>query len=570
MAAVNLIRNSRVFFTTNIDSFGRVKIGTYANAGSPMTATNTFEIQVLEGMSFSQNTTVDTVTLNEAGAAPVRGQRSFNTALEPVDFTFSTYIRPHNTGSLVTAEEQYLWNAFGGAANLGAAGAAWTSAASTGTVGFTNSNKHQLLPFGLIILFDNAGYVIDNCALDSATIDFGIDAIAAVAWAGKGSAIRVVDGATANTASPVVFANVSPAANFAGTAGANTALAKNTAARYITNKLSTLIVNDDINDFSTIAGGTVSSVTMGAAGSGYTSAPTVTFAAAPAGGTLATGTATLSGGAVTAVAVTTPGAGYVTGVTVTFSAPQVVGGTTATGTVTVDAGTGAITAIVITSGGTGYTAAPTATLGNLGTPTTAAVLGAVTIGGSTITGVTVTNPGAGYLVAPAITITGGGGTGATATAVIPTNISAGGNVYTIALTGGNITFANNLTYLTPANLGTVNLPITYFTGTRAITGTINAYLKTGSLESGGLLSNLLAGSATTVDPKFTINVQLGGPSTNATGVEIKLPAAMLQIPTINTEQVISTTINFTAQGFSGTGYDITESNEATIVYRAAV
>ena len=567
MAAVNLIRNSRVFFTTNIDSFGRVKIGTYKDAGAPMTASNCFEIQVLEGMSFSQNTTVDTVTLNEAGAAPVRGQRSFNTALEPVDFTFSTYIRPHNTGSVITAEEQYLWNAFGGAANLGAPGSAWTSAASTGTVGFTNSNKHQLLPFGLIILFDNAGYVLDNCALDSATIDFGIDAIAAIAWAGKGSAIRVVDGATATAASPVVFANVAPATNFAGTAGANTALAKNTTARYITNKLSTLIVNDGINDFVTTAGGAVTTVTVGTPGSGYTSVPTVAFAAAPSGGVTATGTAVLSGGAVTAVAVTTPGAGYVTGVTVTFSAPQLAGGTTATGTVTVDAGTGAITAIVITSGGTGYTTAPTATLGNLGTPTTTAVLGAVTIGTSTITGVTINNAGSGYITAPTITFTGGGGTGAAATAAIAANV---GTVYTVALTGGNITFNNNLTYLTPANLGTVNLPITYFTGTRAITGTINAYLKTGSLETGGLLSDLLAGSATTVDPKFTINVQLGGPSTNLTGVEIKLPAAMLQIPTINTEQVISTTINFTAQGFAGTGYDITESNEATIVYRAAV
>ena len=567
MAAVNLIRNSRVFFTTNIDSFGRVKIGTYKDASAPMTASNCFEIQVLEGMSFSQNTTVDTVTLNEAGAAPVRGQRSFNTALEPVDFTFSTYIRPNNTGSLVTAEEQYLWNAFGGAANLNASGAAWTSTASTGTVGFANSNKHQLLPFGLIILFDNAGYVLDNCALDSATIDFGIDAIAAIAWAGKGSAIRVVDGATATATSPVVFANVAPATNFAGTAGANTALAKNTTARYITNKLSTLIVNDGINDFVTTAGGAVTTVTVGTAGSGYTSVPTVAFAAAPSGGVTATGTAVLSGGAVTAVAVTTAGLGVATsGATISFSAPQVVGGTTATGTVTVD-GTGAITAIVITSGGTGYTTAPTATLANLGTPTTAPVLGAVTIAGSTVTGITINNAGSGYTVAPAITITGGGGTGAAATATFAANA---GTVYTVALTGGNIAFNNNLTYLTPANLGTVNLPITYFTGTRAISGTINAYLKTGTLETGGLLSDLLAGSATTVDPKFTINVQLGGPSTNLTGVEIKLPAAMLQIPTINTEQVISTTINFTAQGFTGTGYDITESNEATIVYRAAV
>ena len=558
MAAVNLIRNSRVFFTTNIDSFGRVKIGAQADAAAPMTASNCFEIQVLEGMSFSQNTTVDTVTLNEAGAAPVRGQRSFNTALEPVDFTFSTYIRPHNTGSVITAEEQYLWNAFGGAANLGAVGAAWTSAASTGTVGFTNSNKHQLLPFGLIILFDNAGYVIDNCALDSATIDFGIDAIATIAWAGKGSAIRVVDGAAANTASPVLFSNVGSATNFTGT---NNATPKNTAARFITNKLSTLVVNDGINDFVATTPGSVTTITVGTAGSGYTSAPTVAFAAAPSGGTTATGTATLSGGGVTAAAVSAAGTTYTTA-TVTFSAPQVAGGVTALGTATVSGGS--VTGIVITTAGTGYTSAPTAVIAGDGTGATA---GAVTIGTSTITGITVTNAGSGYTTPPAITITGGGGSAAAATAAIATNV---GFVYTIALTGGNITFANNLTYLTPANLGTVNLPITYFTGTRAITGTINAYLKTGSLESGGLLSKLLADSTTTVDPKFTINVQLGGPSTNATGVEIKLPAAMLQIPTINTEQVISTTINFTAQGFTGTGYDITESNEATIVYRAAV
>jgi len=557
MAAVNLIRNSRVFFTTNIDSFGRVKIGDYKNALSVMSASNTFEIQVLEGMSFSQNTTVDTVTLNEAGAAPVRGQRSFNTALEPVDFTFSTYIRPHNTGSLITAEEQYLWNAFGGAANLGAVGAAWTSAASTGTVGFTNSNKHQLLPFGLIILFDNAGYVIDNCALDSATIDFGIDAIATIAWAGKGSAIRVVDGATASTASPVVFSNVGSATNFTGT---NNATAKNTAARFITNKLSTLVVNDGIDDFIATTPGSVTAVTVGTAGSGYTSVPTVAFAAAPSGGTTATGTATLSGGAVTSAAVSAAGTGYTTA-TVTFSAPQVLNGVTALGTATVSGG--GVTGIVITTAGTGYTSAPVAVIAGDGTGATA---GAVTIGTSTITGITVTNAGGGYLVAPAITFTGGGGGSAAATATLATNV---GFVYTIALTGGNITFANNLTYLTPANLGTVNLPITYFTGTRAISGTINAYLKTGTLESGGLLSKLLADSTTTVDPKFTINVQLGGPSTNATGVEIKLPAAMLQIPTINTEQVISTTINFTAQGFAGADYDITQSNEATIIYRAA-
>jgi hypothetical protein len=168
--AVNLIRNSRVFFTTNVDSQGRVKAGAYKDAGSLFSETNTFEIQVLEGMTFSQNTTIDTVTLNEAGAAPARGQRSFNTALEPLDFSFSTYLRPFNNGTNITAEEAYLWNAFAGSIAIGSANAAWTNG-NPATLSVANSNKHQLQSFGLIIIFDDLAYVLDNCALDSATID---------------------------------------------------------------------------------------------------------------------------------------------------------------------------------------------------------------------------------------------------------------------------------------------------------------------------------------------------------------------------------------------------------------
>ena len=414
MASVNLIRNSRVFFTTNVDSQGRVRVGAYKDILYPMdgvTTPNCWEIQVLEGLTFSQNTTQDTVTLNEAGASPSRGQRSFNTALQPLDFSFSTYVRPYKNGSSdpVTCEEKLLWNAFAGKVSLTAgSGKSWTETSSgsapytngTGTLTWTNSNTHQLLPFGLIIIFDNAAYALDNCALDSATIDFGIDAIAAIQWAGKGAAIRPIT-VTANSASPVVFSGADVTQG--GAEPADTAVAKNTYGRYITNKLSTMILNDGINDF--------------------------------------------------------------------------------------------------------------------------------------------------------------------------TNSSTTFPSYQVALTGGQISFNNNLTYLTPANLATVNLPITYFTGTRAITGNVTAYLKTGAtgVDTADLLKDMLAASATTVDPKYTINIQMGGPTTNDTGVEIKLPAAMLQIPQINTQQVISTTINFTAQGYNSTNstYEITEKNEASVVYRSA-
>jgi hypothetical protein len=385
--AVNLIRNSRVFFTTNVDSQGRVKAGAYKDAGSLFSETNTFEIQVLEGMTFSQNTTIDTVTLNEAGTAPARGQRSFNTALEPLDFSFSTYLRPFNNGSTVTAEEAYLWNAFAGSIAIGTANAAWTNG-SPATLSVAQSNKHQLQAFGLIIIFDDLAYVLDNCALDTATLDFGIDAIAAIQWAGKGSLIRQLDikaGAPASAQVPLTGSDLAT--------GTNDAKEKNSSAKYITNKLTVLQVNDTINDFT-------------------------------------------------------------------------------------------------------------------------------------------------------------------------------GSDYTVPITGGNITLSNNLTYLTPANLGVVNLPITYFTGTRSVTGTLTAYLRSGSTNTGGLLNSLLANAANEIDPDYAINIQMGGAS--GTHVDLKIPAAMLQIPTVNTEQVISTTITFNAQGYTGTDFDIDAANEITVEYHATV
>jgi hypothetical protein len=387
--AVNLIRNSRVFFTTNVDSQGRVKAGALKDTNSLFSETNTFEIQVLEGMTFSQNTTIDTVTLNEAGDTPARGQRSFNTALEPLDFSFSTYLRPYNNGTTVTAEEAYLWNAFAGSIAIGTANAAWTNG-TPATLSVAQSNKHQLQAFGLIIIFDDLAYVLDNCALDTATIDFGIDAIAAIQWAGKGSTIRQLDikaGTPASSQVPLTSATGDLAT------GTNDAKEKNTVAKYITNKLTVLQVNNTINDFT-------------------------------------------------------------------------------------------------------------------------------------------------------------------------------GSDFTVPITGGNITLSNNLTYLTPANLGVVNLPITYFTGTRSVTGTLTAYLRSGATNTGGLLSGLIANAANEIDPDYAINIQMGGAS--GTHVDLKIPAAMLQIPTVNTEQVISTTITFNGQGFTGSDFDIDAANEITIEYNATV
>jgi len=388
--ALNLIRNSRVFFTTNLNSSNQV-------AATGFTNTNTFELQVQDGFSFSQNTGTETITLNEAGAAPVRGQRSFNTSLDPVDWSFATYIRPKfeestvvnaapDSDDFIGAEESVLWNALAGKTDIGGANPGWVATVGVSpvsTVAFGNSNVHQLFAFGLIILFDDVTYVIDNCAVDSATIDFGLDAIASIQWAGKGTTMRSLAKTTVATSGGA----------FSGGLTGATAKQKDTTAKYIANKLSYM-------SLASLAYGGLSAVT-----------------------------------------------------------------------------------------------------------------------------------------------------------------------YTVPITGGSISINNNLTYLTPANLGVVNQPITYFTGTRAISCNVTAYLKTGTNESSTLLSNILTASATNVDNKFNITLSLGGQSAT-TRVDLAMPTAMLTIPTINSEQVISTAITINPQADTSGTYDVAGTNELTVKYYA--
>ena len=476
MATFNLVRNSRVLFTTNVAA------GTGVVAATGFTTANTQELQVLDGFSFSQATNADTVNISEAGGAPVRGQRSFNTSLANVEFSFSTYIRP-KLSTTVKCEESHLWNALLSSTAIGAtagsfatitaatvvaglltltgtgltgvavndvvvikgvtgAGAsqyntavkiltitsttgitaqyvetptaatpvvgswaaitfnktAWNenaavAADTTGiptaysTVTTALSNKNQLLPFGMIITVDTVTYVIDNCALDQAVIDFGLDGIAMVAWTGKGTVLRQL-------ATTVAFSAATDPVLSGGITG--TSKGKDTTANFITNKLSTVSL-----------------------------------------------------------------------------------------------------------------------ISNIG--------------------------------------------------------GVAGTSYNLALTGGSITIANGITYVTPANLGVVNVPIGYFTGTRAISGSITAYLRTGTTNSAGLLSSLLAASATTagVEPKFKLQIEIGG-ATSGTRVEVEASGAMLQIPTVDAQAVMSTTINFMCQGTENTlannVYDLENTNDLDIRY----
>ena len=156
--------------------------------------------------------------------------------------------------------------------------------------------------------------------------------------------------------------------------------------------------------------------------------------------------------------------------------------------------------------------------------------------------------------------------------------TAGGTAsvaFSIPLTGGNINIANNLTYLIPNNIGVVNQPINYFTGERNITGNVTAYLRTGaSNDMGTLLKNMLAAASYTTEPKFRMNLEIGGINT-ANRIEFDMRGVNLQIPTINVADVIAATINFNAQPFTpdvvgniAPSYDLARANELVVRYYA--
>lgn len=99
-------------------------------------ADDAFVIPVLEGFSFSQTTNSSEVTISEmesTGGTSRRGRKSFNDSLAPVEWSFSTYLRPFLSSTATTAGlylsttaeqhvvDEVLWNALLAKGRLGEA-----------------------------------------------------------------------------------------------------------------------------------------------------------------------------------------------------------------------------------------------------------------------------------------------------------------------------------------------------------------------------------------------------------------------------------------------------------------
>lgn len=197
-----------------------------------------YEIPVLDGFSFSQATNTSEITLNEAentDGVSKRGRAMFNDSFAPAEWSFTTYVRPTESGGSDSAGTSGAHA--GNSKNYAIEGPLWAAMSavdydkacglSSGTNGagddgtafepnsfnWANSNKSALGVFDLFFVLgasktsgttyttgtDGAMiYKISDCSVGSASIDFDIEGIAQVAWSGQGKKISEV--ASLNTA----------------------------------------------------------------------------------------------------------------------------------------------------------------------------------------------------------------------------------------------------------------------------------------------------------------------------------------------------------------------------------
>lgn len=245
---------------------------------------------------------------------------------------------------------------------------------------------------------------------------------------------------------------------------------------------------DDPQITPTLTAGTLSlAVSSTYPGDYYTAAPTITVTDRGTGTTVvpavtASATAAVSGaGAITSVTLTEGGHFYTSVPAVTVGA---VSGASGGSVVAAINASGAVTAVSIAAAGTAYTAVPTLSIA----APPASVNGTATavLSGGYVISIAVGGTNTGYTTAPVISFSGGGGSGATATAQMDLTL---GKVLSIQVTnpGSNYTAAPTVAL---SNVGATNVA----------TGTAVIAAKVGSLTG-------VAGFGYTSTP----NVSIGSP-----------------------------------------------------------
>ncbi len=204
--ALNLQRNSEVYMST-------VDLAAGGSSAS-MTPRNTWRVEVLAGYAASQSSATQDITSLESGLNPDRSTQRFNTAINPVEWSFQTYLRPTGvrntsggtgvdpTGNSQPLADWFLWQSLlsntAWATGTGASSSlrsAWQAdgkfplierTAASNVAGHT-SNYASANEYHLYMKMDNVVYQVKNASVNEASIDAAIDGIATTSWSGFGT-----------------------------------------------------------------------------------------------------------------------------------------------------------------------------------------------------------------------------------------------------------------------------------------------------------------------------------------------------------------------------------------------
>lgn len=172
---------------------------------------NIWEIPVLDGYSFAQNTNTSDVTLAEmadSAGTSRRGRRMFTDSYAPAEWSFESYARPFLVGGNMSSVDEPLWANFV-AANEYATGtweAGVTRSATTLDFDFAASNKILLGSFDLYFVLGAAGTAgldygadgdttvmkVNGAVINEASLSFDVEGITTIGWSGFGSLLEEV------------------------------------------------------------------------------------------------------------------------------------------------------------------------------------------------------------------------------------------------------------------------------------------------------------------------------------------------------------------------------------------
>ena len=270
-ANLQLSRNTHVFLQKTQAAY------------SSQTADYLWQIPVLDGYSFSQAVATSEITLNEmardSNLSTRRARAMFNDALEPAEWSFTTYMRPNNDG---TSVDEALWaNMLG---DVYYDGSDWqtvsttpngpvtrTGASQTVVFDTEDSNYVQLGRFDLFFVLGACGdtanssysqangqtiYKLSDCVVNSAAIEFDIDGIAQITWSGFGTQITQL--ASANMSTNLTTTGISSTKNFIKNRLTQLTVVPGAVGSAVTNQDTDVANEFDAQYYLTLTGGSIS------------------------------------------------------------------------------------------------------------------------------------------------------------------------------------------------------------------------------------------------------------------------------------------------------------------------